>query len=157
MTIGEILDYQNRIDEFDPDINSEAMGRYQFVEDTLRGFNNDEYNTLSLAYKGGKGEKPVYEKAGLTKSDLFNAQNQDLLAIERLKFRGLNDFLDNKTSIVFYANKLSAEWASLPIVSGIHAGKSTYAGDGINKATGDIQEVLDTLKALNPKWEDFYK
>ena len=157
MTIGEILDYQNRIDEFDPKINSEAMGRYQFVEDTLRGFNNDEYNTLSLAYKANKGEKPVYEKAGLSKSDLFSAQNQDLLAIERLKFRGLNNFLDNKISIVFYANKLSAEWASLPIVSGIHAGKSTYEGDGINKATGDIQEVLDTLKALNPKWEDFYK
>ncbi len=147
MTIGELLDYQERIDEFS---DSEAMGRYQFVEDTLRGFNNQDISA-------GK-EQPIYEKAGLTKADLFSPQNQDKIAIARFKFRGMNKFLDNEISITRMANNLSQEWAALPLVSGPNAGKSYHAGTGNNKSADNyVKIVLDTLKALNPKWEEYYK
>ena len=147
MTIGELLDYQERIDEVS---NSEAMGRYQFVEDTLRGFNNQD--------PGAGKEKPIYEKAGLTKADLFSPQNQDKIAIARFKFRGMDKFLNNEISIVRFANNLSQEWAALPLVSGPNAGKSYHAGTGNNKSADNyVKIVLDTLKALNPNWEEYYK
>ena len=63
MTIGEVLDWQ---DSIDPIYMSEAAGRYQIMEDTLRG---------------------LYSSAGLTLRDLFNERNQDILATQLLKRR----------------------------------------------------------------------
>ena len=67
MTIGEVLDWQDSIDRYQ---NSEAVGKYQIMEDTLRG---------------------IYRPAGLDRNDMFNARNQDYLATYLLRRRGLTD------------------------------------------------------------------
>ena len=70
----------------------------------------------------------------------------------------MDKFLNNEISIVRFANNLSQEWAALPLVSGPNAGKSYHAGTGNNKSADNyVKIVLDTLKALNPKWEEYKK
>ena len=61
MTIGEILDYQESVDAA---TGSEPLGRYQIVEGTLRGFDNNDQQ--------GERSTPLYQQAGLSKSDLLN-------------------------------------------------------------------------------------
>jgi muramidase (phage lysozyme) len=139
MTIREILDWQESIDpKYEGVAVSEAVGRYQIVEDTLRGFDNN------IRSASGKG---LYTRAGLTLDSLFSPGNQDLLAIELLKIRGLNRFLSGDTlfGIEEFGNNLSKEWARLPIMSGPKAGKGRYSGQDA-KAT--VQEVTDALKKV---------
>ena len=138
MTIGEILDYQERIDA---DSGSEALGRYQIVEDTLRGFNNQDPER-------GK-EKPLYERAGLSTSDLFSPENQDKLAIALINKRGLQSYLAGTMDIYKFGNSLAKEWAGLPVVSGPKTGLSHYDGDGLNSAKPDnVQNFLLVLRKL---------
>ena len=75
MTIQEVLDWQESIDQFQL---SEAVGRYQIMEDTLRGYNNDS--------SAGPGS-PLYTRAGVSAGDLFSPQNQDKMAIVLLNQR----------------------------------------------------------------------
>jgi muramidase (phage lysozyme) len=133
MTIGEVLAWQSSIDQ---KYNSEAVGRYQIMEDTLRGFNNDNRSS------SGPG---LYARAGLTLNDLFSPQNQDLMAIELLKQRGLNRFFSGSLTDVQFGDNLSYEWASLPIISGPRAGQGRYTGQG---GKIKIQTVLDALKKV---------
>ena len=65
MTVGEVLNWQ---DSIDPVYRSEASGRYQIMEDTLRG---------------------LYAEAGVKLTDYYNAATQDRLAVQLLKRRGL--------------------------------------------------------------------
>ena len=125
MTIQEVLNWQESIDR---KYDSEAAGRYQIMEDTLRGYNNDR-NT-------GPGN-PLYTRAGLSASDLFSPENQDKLATALMNGRGLNRFLSGEITREQFANNLAAEWASLPLVTGPNAGKSVYEGDSAgNRAVG---------------------
>jgi muramidase (phage lysozyme) len=131
MTIGELLSWQESIDA---KYNSEAVGRYQIMEDTLRGFNNDRASS--------SGNLSLYERAGLTLNSLFSPSNQDLMAIELLKYRGLNRFLSDSLTDKQFGDNLSYEWASLPVMIGPRAGQGRYTGQG---GKIRIQEVTDAL------------
>ena len=125
MTIGEVLDWQDSIDRFQL---SEAVGKYQIMEDTLRG---------------------LYRNAGLKATDLFNETNQDYLATQLLRRRGLTDYLMARISAEKFANALAHEWASLPLVSGPDKGNSVYAGDRAgNKAGGRVEAFLAAVRAI---------
>jgi hypothetical protein len=137
MTIREVLDWQEDIDQFQL---SEAVGRYQIMEDTLRGFNNDR------ALVGGT---PLYTRAGLSAGDLFNPDNQDKMAIVLLEGRGLRRFLAGQITREEFADNLANEWASLPLVSGPNTGRSVYAGDRAgNRALTTVQEFLQAIDAV---------
>lgn len=137
MTIQEILDWQESIDASQL---SEAVGRYQIMEDTLRGYNND---------RGVGPGNPLYKRAGLSAGDLFSPENQDKMAIVLLNGRGLNRFLSGEITADQFANNLANEWASLPLVSGPNAGLSVYAGDRAgNRALTTVQAFLDAVNAV---------
>ncbi len=134
MTIQEVLDWQESIDASQ---NSEAAGRYQIMEDTLRGYNNDAST--------GPGN-PLYTRAGLGAGDLFSMINQDKMAIVLLNQRGLTRFLDGAVTREQFANSLASEWASLPLVTGPNTGRSKYAGDSAgNRALTTVAEFLDAI------------
>jgi len=140
MTIQEVLDWQESIDSFQ---GSEASGRYQIMEDTLRGYNNDR--------SSGPGN-PLYARAGLSAGDLFSPENQDKMAVVLLEGRGLSRFLNGEITREQFANNLANEWASLPLVNGPNAGRSVYAGDSVgNRALTTVQEFLDAIDAVKAK------
>ena len=121
MTVDELLAWQ---DSIDAKYNSEASGRYQVMEDTLRGLKTNGV---------------------VSGSDIFNPATQDKIAIALLKIRGLNRFLDGIITPEQFGDNLSYEWASLPVMIGPRAGQGRYSGQG-GKIT--IQEVLDVLKRV---------
>jgi muramidase (phage lysozyme) len=127
MTIGEVLAWQ---DSIDPMHRSEAAGRYQILEDTLRH---------------------LYAEAGLTLKSLFDKAGQDALAIALLKRRGLDKYLSGKLTVGQFCNELAKEWASLPVVSGKGKGRSYYHGDGLNSALVDVAPFLAAVAAIKPK------
>ena len=118
MTIGEVLAWQDSIDRH---YMSEAAGRYQILEDTLRG---------------------IYASAGLSLSDKVSRRNQDRLAEEVLRRRVLDDYLAGRIDAEKFCNSLAKEWASLPVVTGKNKGRSYYAGDGLNKAHAPVDGFL---------------
>jgi len=129
MTIGEVLDWQ---DSIDPLYMSEASGRYQIMEDTLRG---------------------LYRSAGLSRDDMFDRKNQDHLATQLLRRRGLTDYMMGNMSAEKFAQSLSKEWASLPCIikdrKGRPArGQSYYAGDGLNKAHVTRAALMRAVRAV---------
>ncbi len=124
MTIAEVLAWQDSIDAL---YRSEAAGRYQIMEDTLRG---------------------LYREAGKTGDDLFDEDGQDDLAVALLRRRGLDQFLDGRLSAEDFANNLAKEWASLPMVTGPKKGRSYYDGDGLNKAGVDVVPFLAAVRAI---------
>ena len=129
MTIAEVLVWQESIDA---KYRSEAAGRYQIMEDTLR---------------------PLPPSAGLLPSALFNAKNQDALATVLLRRRGLDRFVSGAISAEDFANNLAKEWASLPVVTGPKKGRSFYAGDGLNKShvsAADFLAAVNSVKAAPP-------
>jgi hypothetical protein len=130
MTIGEVLEWQDRID---PHYPSEAAGRYQILEDTLRG---------------------LYTEAGLSPADPFDGINQDRLAVRLLRRRGLADFLVKRITAEKFANSLAKEWASLPCVSGPKKGRSFYGGDGLNRALADVESFLAVVRSVRTAEEE---
>jgi muramidase (phage lysozyme) len=127
MTIAEVLAWQDRID---PMYRSEAAGRYQILEDTLRG---------------------LYAEAGMTLNSKFDKAGQDRLAIALLRRRGLDKFLHGYLSVNKFCNELAKEWASLPVVDGPKKGRSYYAGDGLNAAGVDVEPFIAVVQSLRPK------
>ena len=125
LTIGHLLAWQ---DSIDPLYRSEAAGRYQIMEDTLRG--------------------PLIKEAGLTEASLFDEANQDRLAVALMKRRGLDRFLHGYLSVEAFCNELAKEWASLPVVSGPKKGRSHYDGDGLNKALVDVKPFIAVVRAI---------
>lgn len=126
MTIGEVLDWQDRID---PLYMSEASGAWQIMEDTLRG---------------------VYEAAGLTKADLYNETNQRRLCTELMNRRGLQRYLSGEITGHKFGQSLSKEWASLPCITKDRKGRpargqSYYAGDGLNKSHVSIDDFMEAV------------
>lgn len=137
MTIQEVLDWQESIDASQ---GSEASGRYQIMEDTLRGYNND----LSTAQGN-----PLYTRASLSAGDLFSPINQDKMAVVLLEGRGLTRFLNGELTREQFANNLASEWASLPLVTGPNTGRSKYAGDSVgNRALTSVAEFLSVIDAV---------
>jgi hypothetical protein len=158
MTIQEVLDWQERIDNGPQ--TSEAAGRYQIVEDTLRGYNNDTYSSRQAAINAGRGSAALYTKAGLSAGDLFSPINQDKLAMVLLEQRGLSKYLNDEITRDQFAGNLANEFASLPIISGPRAGESKYEGVGINAslgaetADGKIQGIRDAIEAVKARATD---
>lgn len=123
MTIAEVLAWQ---DSIDPLYRSEAAGKYQILEDTLRG---------------------VYVEAGLGAKALFDEDNQDRLAEALLRRRGLGLYRSGAMTAEAFANSLAKEWASLPVVTGKKKGQSYYSGDGMNKALVNVEPFLAAVRA----------
>lgn len=121
LTVDELLAWQ---DSIDTKYDSEASGRYQVMEDTLRGLKS---------------------RGVVSGSDVFGPATQDKIAIALLKIRGLNRFLDGSITAEQFGDSISYEWASLPIITGPNAGRGRYSGQG-----GKIrpQEVLEALKKV---------
>jgi len=130
MTVQEVLNWQDSIDHH---YMSEASGRYQILEDTLRG---------------------LYREAGVRRTDIFDEVTQDRLALQLLKRRGLVDYLEGRMRVSTFANSLAKEWASLPVVTGPNKGRSYYAGDGLNKAHADVDPFLLAVRQLLVRAED---
>lgn len=131
MTIGQVLDWQDSIDSR---YNSEASGRYQFIEDTLRR---------------------IYRKAGLTRNDLFNAANQDRLAIVLINEKGLSRYRAGRMTPKQFGDKLARVWAGLPVHSTqrghkrtVQRGQSYYAGDSLNRATISPEAVEAAIRRI---------
>jgi len=123
MTIGEVLDWQDSIDS---KYMSEAAGRYQIMEDTLRD---------------------IYKPAGFTRNDRFDEATQDALGFYLLKRRGWDDYIAGRIGALAFANSLAKEWASLPVVSGAKKGRSYYGEDGLNKSHVSVSAFLDAVAA----------
>lgn len=121
MTISEVLAWQERIDRTS---KSEAAGRYQIMEDTLRDY--------------------LVPTLGLTGREIFNAKTQDRLAYALMLRRGWNprgsDYID-------MANHLAREWAALPLVSGPNRGKSYHRNTkgAKNRAQATPEAFLNVL------------
>lgn len=136
MTIGQVLDWQDSIDRFQ---NSEAVGKYQILEDTLR---------------------EIYHPAGLTKNHKFDERTQDKLARYLLERRGLDRYLRGEISAERFANNLAMEWASLPVVSDVKRGdrlilrgQSYYSGVAGNKALARAAEFESLVEGLSKRKE----
>ncbi|MCW3782906.1 hypothetical protein [Defluviimonas salinarum] len=121
MTISEVLDFQQGL--LDQGTRSTAVGRYQFIRETL----------LRLV-----------EEHGIGRDLLFDEEIQTYLA--RILMRDCG-FYDPEAGIVPLGNCLAGTWAALPMLSGPKAGLSAYHGDGLNHhavAVETFATVLDT-------------
>lgn len=123
MTLDDVLRFQKQTKG-----ESSAVGKYQFISKTLSEL---------------KG------KLGLSGKEKFSPELQDKLALELLERRGLSDFKEGRLGVEEFANNLSQEWASLPVVSGEKKGKSFYEGVGSNRALTGVDEVLKVLGGKN--------
>ena len=118
MSIREVLAWQDSIDATS---RSEAAGRYQIMEDTLRGLVRSE---------------------GIDQDRLFDGQTQDELATTLLKRRGWDP---TRTDYVNMGDAIAYEWAALPICSGFKAGKSAYDGLAGNHSLTSCEAYLEVL------------
>jgi hypothetical protein len=105
MTLDEVDAWQT--ENYNAGAESTAAGGYQFMRDTLRS---------------------LRERMGLTGSEPFDRDMQDMLAVELMKDAGLEDFKAGKISADKFADGLAGIWAAFPDASG----SSVYAGDGLN-------------------------
>jgi hypothetical protein len=121
MTIREVLAWQDRIDARS---KSEAAGRFQIMEDTLRGLVTSE---------------------GVNQNLVFNKATQNRLGMMLLKRRGWNPESQNYVAM---ANSIAKEWAALPLVSGPKTGQSVYRNlkGPKNRAQTTPAIYLDVLK-----------
>jgi muramidase (phage lysozyme) len=101
---------------------STAIGAYQFLQKTLKG---------------------LQSQLGLKGDDLFTKDLQDRLALTLLNRRGFGEYSEGRMGKKEFVNSLAMEWAGLPNTTG----KSHYDGDGLNKATVKLRDVLSQLKS----------
>jgi muramidase (phage lysozyme) len=121
MTVAQVLQLQRMmVSNGSP---SSAVGRYQFINKTLRGL------VTSLR---------------IDPNTKFTPELQDRLAMALLEGRGLSKFLDGSMSARRFQQNLSMEWAGLPSLNG----RSYYARDGLNKATVGTASLVRALEQL---------
>lgn len=128
MTVGEVLAWQKQFVE--QGNASSAVGRYQFIDSTLRG---------------------LVRELNIDESTTFDAVLQDRLAVALLERRGIQDYVNNRISREMFAHNLSKEWAALPKAIGDNPEQSYYSGDGLNKAqlsVGEIYASIATVRKL---------
>lgn len=125
MTLGEVLDFQSSGSWKRHGAKSSAVGKYQFIEKTLR---------------------ETVREMGLPLDTKFTPGVQDKLIMHRLmKHRGLKDYLEGKISAEqALDNGLALEFAGLKKTSG----RGHYDGDGLNKATLSPRKALAALIAF---------
>ena len=100
MTVNEVLAWQDRIDA---QSRSEAAGRFQIMEDTLRDY--------------------LVPTMGLTGREKFTADMQNAMAVVLMQRRGWSP---KGTNHIRMGNALAREWAALPLLSGPDTGKSAH-------------------------------
>lgn len=122
LTCGQVLSFQGA--RIEAGAKSTALGRYQFIQSTLKACLKATKTALSAK---------------------FTNDVQDLCAEHLLKERGLEDFLAGHLAADDFAMHLAQEWASVPCVKGPHAGRSYYAGDGLNKSLTTPKKLMATL------------
>ena len=135
MTLAGVQDLQRRM--LNAGSASTACGGYQFIRKTLNA---------TIAQMGLKG------------SELWDEALQDRMAIHLMEGRGLSKYMAGRITAEDFANNLSMEWASLPVVKSSDSvgsnfyrktvGRSFYAGDGLNKAFHKPEEILRLVDAL---------
>jgi len=106
---------------------SSAVGRYQFIDSTLRG---------------------LVTQLQIDQNAVFDETLQDTLATALLERRGLREYIDKQISREEFAHNLSKEWAALPRVIGDDPQQSYYAGDGLNKARLSTDEMFSSIATL---------
>lgn len=119
LTIAEVLRYQESIRE--AGTKSSAVGRYQFIYDTLIWVVND---------------------LGIDRSIVFDSEVQTLLA-RHLMYRC--GFYDPEKPVGPLGNCLASRWAALPLLTGPQVGQSVYRGVDDNKALVDPRLVRVVL------------
>lgn len=125
MTVRDVLAWQKQfVEQGSP---SSAVGRYQFINSTLRG---------------------LVHELKIDESVRFDEALQDRLAVALLERRGVREYVDNKISREEFAHRLSKEWAALPKAIGENPEQSYYAGDGLNKAQLDVEEVYESIATV---------
>lgn len=125
MTVNEVLAWQKQfVEQGNP---SSAVGRYQFIDSTLRG---------------------LVRELKIDENMKFDETLQDRLAVALLERRGIREYIDNKISREEFAHRLSKEWAALPKAIGENPDQSYYAGDGLNKAQLSVDEVLASIATV---------
>jgi len=122
MTINQVLAWQRSY--VNNGSASSAAGKYQIIQDTLRGLKSE---------------------MGLTGNEKFDAAMQDRMFQHLAQRRGLNDFLRGRISEDRFMRNLSQEWASLPKDN---SGLSYYHGDGLNRAHATPASVRAALDAV---------
>ncbi|WP_210168877.1 D-alanyl-D-alanine carboxypeptidase family protein [Aureimonas sp. D3] len=118
-TLDAIIAQQERAK--DRGAYSTAIGKYQFLQKTLKG---------------------LKEEMGLTGAEPFDPPLQDRLALALLERRGYSAFKAGRLSKRAFALRLSQEWSSLPDPN---TGRSFYHGDGVNRATARSRDVYAQL------------
>ncbi len=134
MTINEVdklqtdyLNYQTSIGREDGD-RSAAMGAYQMLE-----------------------PKKVAELMGLDpETTIFDKETQDKMSEYFLNYSGLKEFQAGEITAEEFNNRLAEQFASIKTTGG----KGVYDDDGMNKATGN---VMDILKPKESKYKDLDK
>jgi len=124
-------------DWFDKATNSTAAGRYQFLYSTWIGSKK-----INLPMT-----KDNQDKRGL---ELIDSR---LTGIDKTK-------LTDKSVFYKALNKMCTVWASIPVTSDItdsdgnvhKAGKSYYAGDGVNKSKLSADEIFEIYKLALAKY-----
>ena len=117
MTVAEVLAWQESIDARS---RSEAAGKYQIIEDTLR---------------------ELVDQGVVAPGALFNPATQDALALHLLERRGYDPA---RTDYDRMGDAIAREWAALPVCTGYRAGRSYY--DGLNGNTA--RTTCDTWLAV---------
>lgn len=125
MTVGEVLAWQKQfVEQGNP---SSAVGRYQFIDSTLRG---------------------LVQQLKIDQTAKFDEPLQDRLAVALLERRGIREYVSDKISREEFAHNLSKEWAALPRAIGDQPERSYYAGDGLNKAQLSVDEVYRSIATV---------
>lgn len=129
MTVGEVLEWQSSKRWKDYGAGSSAVGKYQFIESTLRETVRDAGISLDTKFTPGVQDKLIY--------------------VRLAKHRGLQKFLDGEiTAEQFLDSGLAREFAGLKKTSG--AGH--YDKDGLNKATHSAKKTIAALLQFRDAW-----
>ena len=126
MTIQEVFDYQRGM--IASGHASTAVGRYQFLNGTLRDLVN-------------KAKIPLSEK--------FTPETQDKLAGMLLDQAGYDKFKSGKISQDTFQNKVAGIWASLPKVDGT-SDYTGIAGNKVGTTSSAFQTVLASASQIPP-------
>lgn len=116
LSIGEIFQLQHRL--VARGMPSGAVGRYQFINGTLRG---------------------LVSELGISTSEKFTPELQDRLGLALLARRGYNEWRSGKLGDAAFARNLSQEWAGLPNPD---TGQSFYPGQHAGVSLGHVMASL---------------
>lgn len=116
MTLEQVMDYQSKHKK------GSAAGAYQIIAPTMR----ELVTRMKLN----------------PKTDIYDKNLQDRMALQLLKQRGFNSYLEGKIPLSSVRVNLAKEWAGLPIAGG----KSYHSGKGNNAARISEKEYLNALE-----------